>query len=399
MRLTRIKLLYILYTIYIINCVFSESQMSEFYLLNLIMGVVRYFIIFAIALLVATKSNLRFRQKMLMPLTILMVSILGNMVFVDGGAGILLLMVIIASFYVYEINAEKITKITIYSLLLGHIFIVLLSISGFLEDRVYSRYLGNEIGNFFAGTYSRHTYGFLVQNQMPLTLLIIYILRIIYKKNNMKLIEHIAFAILNFMFYFTFGSRVSFILLYLVEISFFAAKLITNKRKSQKAKKRNLLWISYPVCFCLSLFISFKYDASTYIWLYINNIFMNRFIMCQQAIKTIGIKLFGSGQSAISNLEVVGLQNATIDNGYINILIVRGIVIAVAFVVMWSWLTYQAERKKDFYLVFSLVVLAVLNLIDSHLTSYKMIPFFCMMAVQYKNLNKYKKRSLGEVYD
>lgn len=387
------KSLYYLYALYIVICVFSESQLSEIHLANLILGALRYFIIFIIALTIISKKKLRFKKKIVFLIVAFLISTIIN-VLVGGGASILLLTVLLFYFYVYDINTKEVTIITIKSLLFAHIFVVLLSLLGLVEDRVNARYLGGDLGSFFAGTYYRHTYGFLVQNQIPLTLLVIYILRIVYKKENMKMIEHILFAAVNFFFYFTFGSRISFILVYLVQIGFFVCRFIIKRRKSNKTKKFNLFWLSYPICFCVSVFVSLNYDPDNHTWLLINNIFMNRFIMSYQAVRSMGIKLFGAGQSAVSKLEVVGLESSTIDNGYINILVIQGIAISVMIVAMWSWLTYQAEKNRNFYLAFVLVAIAVLNLIDAHLTSYKMMPFFCMMVEQYKKAAGSRKKQL-----
>ena len=93
-----------------------------------------------------------------------------------------------------------------------------------------------------------------------------------------------------------------------------------------------------------------------------------------------------------------------VDNGYVLILLQRGIILTIMVIVMWSYLTYIAEKNRDKYMVLSLILIAVASLIDNHLISYKMIPFYCtfisgqdeiknkgrMLLDKYKFVFKYK---------
>ena len=377
----------ILYCLFIANYVFSETQLIEYPTVNAILAVTRYAIAVLLALMTLKKHQIKLRRKYLLFDAIFIIAIVINMLIFNGGAGLLLVGIIVVAIHCSKKDVEKLVKMTLAVMWMSSLVTVGLCFIGILEDRSAVRYVGSSLISFYDGSLMRHTYGFLVANQVPLLLFVKYIYLIVYKREKMSFYEHLIIFGANFGFLFIFGSRNTFIIILIMMITYFVARKVSDTRKKRKNhKKHAILCLSYPACFIISIIATIKYDAAVYSWRVINNLLMNRIIMSQTAVKTFGISLFGSGNVVYENLIVEGIASSTLDNGYINLLIKRGIIITIIFIAAWSWLTYRAEKEKNFFLVFCLVALAVSNLIDAHLTSYKMIPLFVLMLDKYSHV-------------
>lgn len=382
MKKINVKGIYTYYFIYILDCILSESQLIEFPSINLLLKFLKYGVV-VLLLLQCIPNKIKIEKLSFIPILLFLISLVINAVFAGGGIRLVSFSIILLSFIVYDIDTAIITKITYLSLIYGYIFVVLLSFIGVLEDRIYNRYTGTELGNFFSGEYTRHTFGFLVQNQIPSTLLIVYILRIIYKNGSLKLYEHLIVMFFNFVFFITFGSRISFIVTLFIQI----VVILLSRKSNKKNRRLCCLWIIFPTSFLISLLTALNYNAESQLWRIMDNIFMNRIVMSYEAIKTIGIRIFGAGKDAINSFSVTGLDTVTLDNGYINLLISTGAIITLFIVLLWTWFAYRVEKERDNYLLIILVGLAVINLIDAYFTSYKLFPLYCMMIEKYKSCN------------
>lgn len=376
MKITKSHAVVFLYCIYIANCVFSESHLIDFQFIDFLLTLVRYGVIVVLFTLFLSNAKSSIKREIFIPLLIVVSSALINMIFCGGGTSFISILIISITFRQYNIKSDRLFINTIKTLIITNLIVIILCFDGFIEDTIGLRVLGSEIGKFFEGSYVRHSYGFLTANQLPLTLLIIYILRIAYKREKMKLIEHIIFAVMDFIFFRIFGSRAAFILLALAIILYFWGKYLLEKKK----KRRCFAWIIYPVCAAISIFLSVMYNSSSLTWRYINNVLMNRITMSNNALKQYGVTLFGNGISAIYtwNDTMSNFTTSTLDNGYVSLLVQRGIIIFVCVLFVWCTLTYRAQKNGNIYLLFGLLILAIANIIDSHLLSYKVIPYFCL---------------------
>lgn len=104
----------------------------------------------------------------------------------------------------------------------------------------------------------------------------------------------------------------------------------------------------------------------------------NRLHLGKEALDYYGFGLLGFGQNAGSYYSTELLNN-TVDNGYIAAYLHMGLVVAVLLLGMWTYLAYVCEKKGNPFLTLAFVMLAVENIINSHLDSYKMLPFFCLL--------------------
>lgn len=387
------------YSLYILTNVFIESELADLGPMGKILRLLKYMGILFVILSCYNDAKLDIKRTKIIGILIFISLI--NMIVFNGGTAIVEIAIIIGCFAMIRDNLKDIFKWSIYNLTVGHIIIMLLSFVGILEDHITTRWVGSYMGSFFGGEYIRHQMGFLASNQIPLTLMIVYIMFIAYKKEKIIIKEQLLFLILNMCCFISFGARVSFLLI-IGAFFVYCILRISDKFFPNWTIKTNFIWILYPFCMMISVILGYFYNSGSNLWLLLNDIFYNRIRWAHAGLKHYGLSILGYGLKAGQATGTNG-ENL-VDNGYVLILLQRGIILTIMVIVMWSYLTYIAEKNRDKYMVLSLILIAVASLIDNHLISYKMIPFYCtfisgqdeiknkgrMLLDKYKFVFKYK---------
>ena len=387
------------YSLYILTNVFIESELADLGPMGKILRLLKYMGILFVILSCYNDAKLDIKRTKIIGILIFISLI--NMIVFNGGTAIVEIAIIIGCFAMIRDNLKDIFKWSIYNLTVGHIIIMLLSFVGILEDHITTRWVGSYMGSFFGGEYIRHQMGFLASNQIPLTLMIVYIMFIAYKKEKITIKEQVLFLILNMCCFISFGARVSFLLI-IGAFFVYCILRISDKFFPNWTIKTNFIWILYPFCMMISVILGYFYNSGSNLWLLLNDIFYNRIRWAHAGLKHYGLSILGYGLKAGQATGTNG-ENL-VDNGYVLILLQRGIILTIMVIVMWSYLTYIAEKNRDKYMVLSLILIAVASLIDNHLISYKMIPFYCtfisgqdeiknkgrMLLDKYKFVFKYK---------
>lgn len=387
------------YSLYILTNVFIESELADLGPMGKILRLLKYMGILFVILSCYNDAKLDIKRTKIIGILIFISLI--NMIVFNGGTAIVEIAIIIGCFAMIRDNLKDIFKWSIYNLTVGHIIIMLLSFVGILEDHITTRWVGSYMGSFFGGEYIRHQMGFLASNQIPLTLMIVYIMFIAYKKEKITIKEQLLFLILNMCCFIFFGARVSFLLI-IGAFFVYCILRISDKFFPNWTIKTNFIWILYPFCMMISVILGYFYNSGSNLWLLLNDIFYNRIRWAHAGLKHYGLSILGYGLKAGQATGTNG-ENL-VDNGYVLILLQRGIILTIMVIVMWSYLTYIAEKNRDKYMVLSLILIAVASLIDNHLISYKMIPFYCtfisgqdeiknkgrMLLDKYKFVFKYK---------
>ena len=387
------------YSLYILTNVFIESELADLGPMGKILRLLKYMGILFVILSCYNDAKLDIKRTKIIGILIFISLI--NMIVFNGGTAIVEIAIIIGCFAMIRDNLKDIFKWSIYNLTVGHIIIMLLSFVGILEDHITTRWVGSYMGSFFGGEYIRHQMGLLASNQIPLTLMIVYIMFIAYKKEKITIKEQLLFLILNMCCFISFGARVSFLLI-IGAFFVYCILRISDKFFPNWTIKTNFIWILYPFCMMISVILGYFYNSGSNLWLLLNDIFYNRIRWAHAGLKHYGLSILGYGLKAGQATGTNG-ENL-VDNGYVLILLQRGIILTIMVIVMWSYLTYIAEKNRDKYMVLSLILIAVASLIDNHLISYKMIPFYCtfisgqdeiknkgrMLLDKYKFVFKYK---------
>ena len=367
------------YMLYLFNQVLQESQYANFLNIERTLFISRYMILGLIMIYIIAVNNIAKRNSIIWFGTILFVLAI-NFVFFDGSTTVLgIVLFVIAS---RGIRLKKLFLATIISLCTAHIFVVLSCVSGILEDSVSIRYIGTATGNFFKGKYTRHSMGFVVTNQLPLAFMILYMFYIIYKKGNVTVLQHLFALLINILLFRLCGARIVFALCFPLIIATYFIKVYERKNLGVITNNNRvtsfvggLLYMT-PLILCIvSFLLVLLYKSDSEFSAYINEFFNNRIYFAYENIKHFGISLLGAGKTA-GTTEAV----QTVDNGYIIMFLQYGIIVGAMILGCWIYIGYVAVKLKNPYIILVVFLLAVENIINSHLTNYKMIPMFCILV-------------------
>lgn len=355
--------------IYVFAVMLLESQYIKIGNLALVLRLIKYFglLVCCISLMLDTKIS----KRKLLFLLFLFLFLAINIIIFDGKLLLIEYLIIFISYPEKENIINRMLKCYIYSIVAGTIFVVISCKIGILEDTISTRYFGDYMGAFFEGEYIRHQYGFLVSNQVPLNLMMMYFLLIAYKKDKVKLYEHIIILVLAFCCFEFFGSRVSLLL-----ICFGCAAYYFIRKTSRYIP--NFMHLSFPICTILSFVSGYLYDSANSFWFVLNQIFYNRLKWSNVALLTYGINIWGHGRYV--GVNTGGGENL-VDNGYVLTCLQFGIVVFLFVVIVLTSLCKYCEKKDDKYSALALALVAIASLIDNQLLSYKILPFLCY-AVQ-----------------
>lgn len=356
---------------YILIQVFLESNLVKLGAIGQLLSFAQYalLVLFCISIV---DQHAKTSKKGLILIVIMLAVALFSMILYKGGSTVISLLLIILAARSYPL--EKIFKTVLFSLIIGHLFVIICSKLGIVSNQVDWRYIGDYMGSFFNRSYYRHSLGMLVHNQVPLAFMIAYFLLICIKKERITIIESMVIIGINVFLFNYCGSRITFVLVLLTMMAYYAIRIL------EKLKKRNVrlpIWFSwvFPVLMIISLVMAYKYNSNSSLFLFADTVFNNRISLGHEALKYYSITLFGSGANAAT---YDFLSNNTVDNGYLALLIQRGIILSVCIVGIWTYLC-RVCLKKSSYMAIVIILFAVENLINAHFLSYKMIPCYCIL--------------------
>ena len=377
MKIKKHDIFIMLLMFYMFIMVLLESRFIDYNGFRSIISALRYLDLGLVIIYIVSEKSIGGNGIVLL-LTMLVITAFNFIIF-NGGTTILgIVLFAIAS---RNCPLKRIFFAAIISLTIAHLFVALSSAVGIVDDTVNTRYISEITGQFFEGEYNRHGLGFLVTNQAPLAFMIVYMFFIVYKKGNVTLFQHIIAVAINFILYDLCGARIVFALsipftaivycMHIWEHKPFAFKYKYKKRFSLFKMLLRLM----PVVICvISFAMALLYDSTSKFYSNLNLMFNNRLYFAQENIKYFGISLFGSG-------KISGTSDAllTVDNGYIITFLQNGIILGCLIIACWVYMSYIATKRNNSYLALVILVLAIENIINSHLISYKMIPMFCMI--------------------
>lgn len=136
-----------------------------------------------------------------------------------------------------------------------------------------------------------------------------------------------------------------------------------------------IFMLAFPAACLLSFIASIFYGTKQPIMIKLDTIFNNRFRLASEALDIYGMHFLGSGKNAGTYHYIM---SNTVDNGYMLLFIQYGYIIGIFVMMIWAYLTYVAGKQRNIYLLLVLGILAIANLVDSHIMSCMMIPFYCI---------------------
>lgn len=375
MKIKKENLYFVLLDLYLIIQVFSESQLNTLPFLAGFLSEMRLFILLFLmiyaALTLGANAGSGISVKKCFTCAFIILCIVHYFLF-DGGQS--LLGVTLAVVGSMNKSLKKIFKHTLITLTAAHFFVIFLCGIGILSDNVDVRWIGNQTGAFFEGEYVRHAPGFLHSNQIPLIYMLLVFMYVGIRAKRLTVLETVIALLLNSFIFKSCGSRVSFLLV----IGFFVCFWLVWICSATFKLRINWLgigYVIYPFAFVISMVSSYLYNGGA-AWKYIDLIFNGRLTLTNRLLQVYPVSLFGYGKYAGT---YSGLGNATADNGYILLFLQTGIVLTVMILAMHEYMMHICIKKKYTSLVICLAFVAIENLINAHLPSFKLIPLYCIM--------------------
>lgn len=356
--------------VYVFAVILLESQYKNIGDLAIVLRLIKYLGLLICFASLKLDSNIS--KKKLCILLFLFFFLSVNIIVFDGKLLLVEYSVIFITYPKNDKTMSRMLKCYINTITICTLFVIMSCKIGILTDNISTRYFGDYMGSFFEGEYIRHQYGFLISNQVPLNLMIVYFLLISYKKNHLRWYEHILMLALAFYCFGLFGSRISLILIC------FGCAAYCIIQKLDNVQIPHFMHFSFPICALLSFISGYLYDASKRFWFLLNQIFYNRLKWANVALLGYGINLFGHGSNV--GVNTGGGENL-VDNGYVLTSLQYGVVVFLFFLILLTFLCKYYEKKGDKYSALSLALIGIATLIDNQLISYKILPFLCY-AVQ-----------------
>ncbi len=291
--------------------------------------------------------------------------------------------------YIYsarEIKAEKIIKLSYYTLIIGTFFVVFLNIIGVLPDVLTLR------NQFSTDMSFRHSIGFYHSNVLPLIIMYLEVYYVFISKEKAKIFILLLFVIISIFLYTICNSRNAFFLSLIIS----ACVILHKTIGINKIYKKVLYYLTkYSVLLlCLFSYIVLFLFTKLSILYKIDDFFSGRFRLGYIKMNRVGIHLINLMSNAdffsdsASYVNGLTLNTVVLDNGYIYVLLRYGVAIALVYVLISILLTNKT--KDSAYCLIALLVVFVANFIDNDLVDYSFLPFV-LYAFAQVDLSKSKK--------
>ena len=329
------------------------------------------------------------KQKLLILISfIFIITVLINFIMTKQKRLILLLLILVSS---YDIDDEKIINNLWIMQIVMTMFIITLSVFGFLQNY----YIMRENAH-------RYSLGFAYTTNLSQLILFAMLLNLYVKKFKISINEFIYIQLVNILLFFITQSRSEFIFVELIIIvSLIYNTIGLNNEKINKISKffAYSFWI-YPI---LSIVFVIMYPYGG-IFVKINSLLSNRLCQTYEIIQLHGVKLFGEaieflGYGINDKLKYgANIVSNYVDNEYMQLLFIHGIVFEILFIILLNFMLVQIYKRKEhkkmfvcyIYLMFGLLNPRVINLV------YSPIPFILFNEIIYYLNNNEKKDVVKE---
>ena len=267
---------------------------------------------------------------------------------------------------------EKICKLTLLVAGGSLLAIVILSQVGIVQDYIW---LSGARGE-------RHGLGFLYPSYLSLYFLN-YALVCLYICRNMNwsrlIVVSATLLAVDYAIYAATDTRATFLLTAFSVLVFLLQKACFNKLRNTP---RKILIVTssflYLPCAVASIGMTWLYDSAVEWEALLNSALSGRLNLIHNALLKYGVTLFGQHiNMAASNgkLSLDGtfaslapnVETNVVDNSYMSILILQGIVLFIVVIAAWGWLGIKCVRNQDVVISIILAVIAIHGLVDPQL--------------------------------
>lgn len=363
------------YYLLILNQVFSQSQFNEVSFGIYFLKVTRWMLMVYFFVLIVYKNIYPKGNKGLFWF-LLFAAILYEMIFYNGKLLLLIMLLVIVGSYRIDVN--NMIKNHVLALWSGIVVIVICSIVGILEVQGNAKAFDNVTGFLFRPNNIRYNLGFTHFNIIPIASLFTYLYIVIIKKDKFKIVWDLEAIIINFGIYLLCGSRSCIILLILAVVL----------RNCFKKLQKQCIKLVVPFSLILLMVIlgfSIFLPASNYfnhpLVQRLNILLSARLTLIRKILQLYPLNFWGYGEITFNNTST---EYLALDNGYITLLVTRGIFISILFLLMIVSMMLYSKRSKKIYISLFMIIMILGNTIDNSLLHYVTFPIYIMLFNEFR---------------
>lgn len=281
--------------------------------------------------------------------------------FVYSGKGLLLPYLFILA-YPTNLKSNDLGKTVFKTLVVAVLTIVVLCISG----------ISSNITEIRSNGLLRQSLGFTSANALGNIITLIFLLKVFVSWKNWKKIDTCIWGVITIVMYAVTNSRMSLFLSLLILIS-----VVIYKSKLAYIFFYNIIYKIPAIIFIINSLITFYlvYYFRTHtdmLFDFINKISSGRLTYMLSFFNTYGISAFGNRSiQFVSSNQVRNsnnyLQWAGIDNSYMYIAMLYGIVILISFVLIYYFTEKSLERNHNFGGILYLLAYAIFGLTENYM--------------------------------
>lgn len=260
-----------------------------------------------------------------------------------------------------NIRFERIARITAIVSSFTLAFVIISSYAGIIPNYVSK--------SLYNGTLRiRHYLGFRYALYPAGILFNIVSMDLYAHHSNITLKRCLAWLLCSLFVFFQTDSRLFSIFSVLVIFGFFLVASVSTKIFEMRIIQA-LMVCSFIICAAASFIMTFKFTNANPLMKKLNNLLEQRLRLGKEAFSNYDIKPFGQKIAFIGNgLDADGNTAAGrynyVDNFYESILLKFGYLFLIAFLVLATIAAYRCCKKKDYYMLGLLTILAVHGMID-----------------------------------
>ncbi len=233
-----------------------------------------------------------------------------------------------------NISVKKLAKIILIEEIVICLIVVIFSQIGFIENIV-------QIRTSETGFRMRYAMGYSHPNRFGSSILAIACAYAISKFPKFQFLDVIFYLSLSLLVTIIADSRTSALTILVVML---VSAIVS---KTYITRTRFIICVSmffiFMCIFCLSIYAMFSYDGSNYLLAKMDTFLSGRFTLSHFYFERFPLKLFGYKVSSLDNL-IFGYDNIVIDNAYVKLFILYGIIPGILFITLYIWLFVHALK-------------------------------------------------------
>lgn len=258
-----------------------------------------------------------------------------------------------------NVDLQKIIKFDIKYRILIVSLIIILCLIGIIENYILIRYENMQL---------RYGMGFIHPNTLAGLIMVICLEWIYIRYNNIKIYDYLGIIVIMFIVYKITDSRSSIIVIIMALIL-----TIYFKKYHKKFEKRNIMKLLFSsIIFFLmlgSVILCINYNIHNEFMLNLNKLFSGRINQGNIFINNYGFSIIGQSVETVSYRAALNknIKAAILDNAYINMGIIYGIIPLFLFLLSYSLLIKKAIKERIYPILVMLITFALYGVMETYL--------------------------------